>query len=109
MRFIVDAQLPPALARWLADKGHEAEHVFDRGMASAEDAEIWSHALDAGAVVISKDEDFPNRLLFEGEGPTIVWVRLGNTRKRVLLASFDAKLEEIIERLEAGERLVVLA
>jgi len=27
MRFLVDAQLPPALARWLAAQGHEAEHA----------------------------------------------------------------------------------
>lgn len=32
MRFLVDAQLPPALARWLAAQGHEAEHVGDIGM-----------------------------------------------------------------------------
>ena len=27
MRFLVDAQLSPALARWLTEKGHHAEHV----------------------------------------------------------------------------------
>ena len=32
MRFIVDAQLPPALARWLTVKGPQAEHVADREM-----------------------------------------------------------------------------
>jgi predicted nuclease of predicted toxin-antitoxin system len=41
MRFIVDAQLPPALARWLAAKGHEAEHVADLQMEAASDAAIW--------------------------------------------------------------------
>ena len=35
MRVLVDAQLPPALVRWLADKGHEAEHVADREMQAA--------------------------------------------------------------------------
>jgi predicted nuclease of predicted toxin-antitoxin system len=25
MRFLIDAQLPPALARWLAAQGHEAD------------------------------------------------------------------------------------
>jgi hypothetical protein len=40
MRFIVDAQLPPALARWLAEQGHEAEHVFDFGKDGTTDAEI---------------------------------------------------------------------
>lgn len=29
MRFLVDAQLPPALARWLAAKSHETVHVGD--------------------------------------------------------------------------------
>jgi predicted nuclease of predicted toxin-antitoxin system len=33
MRFLVDAQLPPALARWLAEKGHDARHVADVGLA----------------------------------------------------------------------------
>jgi predicted nuclease of predicted toxin-antitoxin system len=32
MRFLVDAQLPPALARWLAAQGHEAAHVGDLGL-----------------------------------------------------------------------------
>jgi hypothetical protein len=42
MRFLIDAQ--PALARWLAAKGHEAEHVADRQMASASDSAIWGDA-----------------------------------------------------------------
>jgi predicted nuclease of predicted toxin-antitoxin system len=32
MRFVVDAQLPPALARYLSSLGHDAEHVFDLDM-----------------------------------------------------------------------------
>jgi predicted nuclease of predicted toxin-antitoxin system len=32
MRFLVDAQLPPALARHLVAAGHEAQHVADLGM-----------------------------------------------------------------------------
>jgi predicted nuclease of predicted toxin-antitoxin system len=27
MKFLVDAQLPPALCGWLEARGHEAEHV----------------------------------------------------------------------------------
>ena len=27
MRFLIDAQLPPALARWLTEQGHHAEIV----------------------------------------------------------------------------------
>ncbi|MBU2807009.1 DUF5615 family PIN-like protein [Acidithiobacillus ferrooxidans F221] len=39
MQFLVDAQLPPALARWISAQGYSACHVADIGMASARDAE----------------------------------------------------------------------
>ena len=35
MRFLVDAQLPPVLARWFVTKRHQAEHVGDKGMQAA--------------------------------------------------------------------------
>ena len=38
MHFVVDAQLPPGLARVLAAKGHTAEHVFDRFPPNVTDA-----------------------------------------------------------------------
>ena len=45
MRFLVDAQLPPALARWLAGRGHTAEHVADLMMAGASDRMISERAV----------------------------------------------------------------
>ncbi|WP_231362877.1 DUF5615 family PIN-like protein [Thioalkalivibrio sp. ALJT] len=53
MRFLVDAQLPPALARWLVDQGVEAEHVADVGMLEASDREIWAEALRTRAVIVT--------------------------------------------------------
>lgn len=44
MRFIVDAQLPPALAAWLIAQGHEAVHVFDLDLTRADGAVIWQRA-----------------------------------------------------------------
>jgi len=32
--FLVDAQLPPSLARWITDRGHHAVHVFPRSASS---------------------------------------------------------------------------
>ncbi len=67
MRFLVDAQLPAALARWLATKGHEAEHVADLDMQAAPDSTIWNHALYAGRSILTKDEDFAqHKVLVEG-------------------------------------------
>ena len=61
MRFIVDAWLPPALARWLIGNGHEARHVADLNMATASDTTKWNFALAENAVIITKDEDFAQR------------------------------------------------
>ena len=55
MRFLVDAQLPPALARWLVANGHTAEHVADRQMEAASDAAIWDCALQEAAAIITKE------------------------------------------------------
>jgi predicted nuclease of predicted toxin-antitoxin system len=68
MRFLVDAQLPPALVRWLADEGHEAEHVADREMQAASDAAIWDYALATSAAIITKDEDFAQRKVLTAAG-----------------------------------------
>jgi predicted nuclease of predicted toxin-antitoxin system len=106
MRFIVDAQLPPALARWLAAEGHEAEHVADRQMAAASDTTIWDFAVQASAVIITKDEDFAQRKVLTDHGPRVVWIRLPNTRRRELLSRFETVLPDVLSALERGETLV---
>jgi predicted nuclease of predicted toxin-antitoxin system len=106
MRFIVDAQLPPALARWLATKGHHAEHVADRQMAAASDAVIWDFAFQAPAAIITKDEDFAQRKILTKNGPTVIWIRLPNTRSRELFAWFETVLPDILSAMERGETLI---
>jgi predicted nuclease of predicted toxin-antitoxin system len=54
MRFIVDAQLPPALVRWLSAKGHVADHVGDLRMGAASDREIWNLALRIPAIIVER-------------------------------------------------------
>jgi hypothetical protein len=61
LNFLVDAQLPPALARWISGRGHEAIHVFDIALLKATDPDIWEHARQQNAVIICKDEDFVDR------------------------------------------------
>ena len=88
MRFLVDAQLPPALARWLNDMGHDAEHVSDIGMQSAPDRVIWNYALSKGAAIVTKDEYFAQRRALVDHGPAIAWIRLPNARRQDLVAWF---------------------
>ena len=106
MHFLVDAQLPPALARWLAARGHTAEHVGDLGMQASSDADIWNYASAAGATVVTKDMDFSQRKGLTGQGPAVVWIRLPNTRRRDLLAWFETVLPDVVSALERGETLI---
>jgi predicted nuclease of predicted toxin-antitoxin system len=106
IRFIVDAQLPPALARWLVEQGYSTEHVIDFGGDGTTDDEVWAHALQTGAAIISKDEDFPMRAKRSNISPQIVWVRTGNTSRAVLIDWFGKLLPSIIKALDRGERIV---
>lgn len=108
MRFLVDAQLPPALARRLTALGHTAEHVADLGLTRASDDEIRTHAKTVAAAIITKDEDFAVHRMLR-DGPAIVWVRTGNTRRATLLQQLEAALPMLLLALERGETLVELA
>jgi predicted nuclease of predicted toxin-antitoxin system len=106
VRFLVDAQLPPALARWLGEAGHEAAHVEDVGLRDAEDGEIWAHALESGAVLMTKDEDFAARSTQASTAPVIVWLRVGNATNPALRAWIEARLPGIMQLLDAEKRLI---
>jgi predicted nuclease of predicted toxin-antitoxin system len=109
MRFLIDAQLPPAMARWLVSVGHDAEHVQDCGLAHQSDSTIWTYALEKDAVIVSKDEDFARRRIVVGSGPNIVWLRWPNCRKAQRLMWFSAVLPSVIEALNSREGLIELA
>jgi predicted nuclease of predicted toxin-antitoxin system len=61
MYFLIDAQLPVTLARWMASKGFKADHVSDLSLEAASDTEIWNFANANMAIIVSKDEDFARR------------------------------------------------
>jgi predicted nuclease of predicted toxin-antitoxin system len=108
VRFLVDAQLPPALARLIAERGHIAEHVTDIGPGDAPDRDLWRYALARQAVIVTKDEDFADMVAMGGEAPFVVWVRVGNTRRASLVAWFEPLIEQVVAMVESGNRLIEL-
>ena len=103
MKYLIDNQLPPALAQHLRANGLESMHVADVALDQETDRQIWQFAAVNGYVIVSKDDDF---LLLAGadpKGPPFVWVRLGNCRNASLLAAFDRILPSLIQSLADGE------
>ena len=106
MRFVIDAQLPPALARLFEAHGHTAEHVADIGLRDADDSPIWAYALENQAGIVTKDEDFPHRLRQSRMAPVIVWLRIGNTSRRALLQWLDPLIPQIVQLIQNGDKLI---
>ena len=106
MRFLVDNQLPAALADWLRQQGYEAQHVLEVQLAQAKDNPIWQHAQSQGAVILSKDEDFAEWVRRGRPGPAVVWLRLGNSTRRELITWISPRWPAVMTRLQEGARLV---
>ena len=64
MIFLVDADLPRSTAQTLAGAGHSARHVNEVGPGSASDREIFEHAQQSSAVLVTRDLDFTDPLRF---------------------------------------------
>ena len=104
MRFLVDANLP--LAHWLTAEGYDAQHVGDLGMATMPDREIWKRARDLDACIVTKDEDFVLLQALDRAEPAIIWVRIGNAVRSVLLHRIPALWPEVMSAIERGDKIV---
>jgi predicted nuclease of predicted toxin-antitoxin system len=106
VKFLIDNQLPEALAKYLCANGHDAQHVLKVGLASARDSDICKYAAEHDLAIVTKDEDFSRQAIQPGAAIQVVWVRLGNCRKSVLLTAFESLLPSIVAALQAGDRLI---
>jgi predicted nuclease of predicted toxin-antitoxin system len=108
VRLLIDAQLPPRLARRLRDLGHDAVHVGEIGLAAATDKVVWDAAIERRAILVTKDQDFAVVRAISADGPAIVWVRLGTTTNDVLIARVVGSLNAIEAAIKRGEVIVEL-
>ena len=107
MKLLVDNQLPAALARFLSTHGIDCQHVLDIGLESASDQTIWNHAKKEGLVIVTKDEDFAQLADRQMSiPPQVLWIRIGNCRKAVLLNAIADVLPQIRDQLQNGHAVV---
>lgn len=59
-----------------------------------------------GAVILTKDEDFPERAKIIDDGPVVVWLRIGNATNPVLRAWFEPRLAGIVQMAKDGGRII---
>lgn len=64
MKFLIDNALPPRLARLLSEAGHDAVHVRECGLQTAEDTLILERAELEDRILVTADTDFGTLLAF---------------------------------------------
>lgn len=100
MKLWVDAQISPAIARWMQETlAVEAFSVQSLGLRDATDAEIFEAARAASATVMTKDSDFVRLLERFGPPPQVVWLTCGNTS--------NARLRDMLLRVWPTARAIV--
>ena len=103
----IDAQLSPALATWISEEfSILAVPLRDVGLRDSTDREIFLAAKREGAIVITKDSDFPKLLASLGPPPQVIWIRSGNTSNAHLQKVLLRTLPKAIELLQSGEELI---
>jgi len=104
MRFVVDAQLPMALADRLEQLGHDAIHVkrLPRG-GDTRDSEITRFADNEGRAVVTKDLDFRHMHETGGHPSRLLLITVGNVRNGVLLALISAHHDEIVRAFDQAD------
>ncbi len=109
MLFLVDTQLPPALAEALRNHGFDAVHTGDLGMLAATDAMFWDEAILRSAILVTKDRDFAVLRTARRSGPFILWVRFGNMNNRSLIARILRAMPRVIKAIHRGDAVIELA
>jgi predicted nuclease of predicted toxin-antitoxin system len=103
----IDAQLSPAIARWLTQTFDvTAIPLREFGLRDATDREIFLAAKREGATVVTKDSDFVRLLEDLGPPPQVIWITCGNTSNANLRRILTNTLPRAFELLQVGEMFV---
>lgn len=78
MKLLFDENLSARLPEVLADVYPGSAHVHSCGLGSADDSAIWQYAKDNGYTIVSKDSDFQERSVVQGQPPKFIWLRAAN-------------------------------
>ena len=108
MKFLVDNALSPYLSEQLNARGHDAVHVRDLRLQSADDSTILARAASEDRVVLSADTDFGTLLaLTERSKPSIILFRRETGRNPIAqLELLVANLPSIEQAAEEGSIIV---
>ena len=100
MKFLVDAQLPVHLARFLQTEGYDAIHTKDLPKQNkTTDTEINTVSVQENWIVITKNSDFFDSFLIRQEPYKLLLVTTGNITNTELGTLFRKDLSQLLNLL----------
>jgi len=107
VKWLVDAQLPLALAVGIRMTGRDVKHTLDLSRANrTSDDTIRLLLNEEGRVLITKDGDFKVSHFLYSIPRQLVFVTTGNIRNRVLIPLFIRNLPLIEIAFERGDLVI---
>jgi predicted nuclease of predicted toxin-antitoxin system len=103
VKFLIDNALSPAIAEYLRRAGHDAVHVRDYKLETAEDETIFERAAGDNCVLVSADTDFARLLAIRRQSqPSVILFRRASQRRpeaqaKLLLANLPS-VSDLLER-----------
>ena len=85
MKLLLDENLSRRIVPFLQTAFLGSTQIVLLGLESASDSEIWQYAKDNGYVIVSRDSDFQERSLVAGHPPQVIWLKIPNRSKTVVL------------------------
>jgi predicted nuclease of predicted toxin-antitoxin system len=76
VRFLIDENLPYYFSLW---NSKEFIHVIDLVNIKT-DNDIWDYAKKNNLIIVTKDSDFSNKILYKSPPPKVIHIRFGNLR-----------------------------
>ena len=95
MKLLLDENLSRRIVPFLQAAFPGSSQVVLLGLESASDIEIWQYAQANDFVIVSRDSDFQERSLVAGHPPQVIWLKIPNHSKTVVLDILLAHHKEI--------------
>ncbi len=84
MKLLFDHNLSPRLVNILADLYPNSNHLYFMGLDQQSDSIIWDTARKQDYIIVTKDSDFNELLIFKGFPPKVIWIRSGNCSTKTI-------------------------